>query len=133
MHGFVIDRPWRLVDQTGTLAVGEFQASVDGPEILDHWPADFRIAVAYELVGHVLTSEVRIENTGTSALPFGFGTHPYFRVPFAVRGTADHCLVTVPAANYWELSKTLPTGGQAARHGLARPGARDEIRRDEAG
>ena len=52
IHGFVIDRPWRLVEQTSTLAVGEFQASIDGPEILAHWPTDFRIAVAYELVGH---------------------------------------------------------------------------------
>ena len=122
IHGFVIDRPWRLVEQTSTLAVGEFQASIDGPEILAHWPADFRIAVAYELVGHALTSEVRIENTGTSALPFGFGTHPYFRVPLGAKGTADHCLVTVPAANYWELAKMLPTGRKlpaTGPHGLA--------------
>ncbi|HEY4308839.1 MAG TPA: aldose 1-epimerase [Pirellulales bacterium] len=122
IHGFVIDRPWRLVEQTGTMAVGEFQASTDGPEILAHWPADFRIAVVYELVGHALTSEVRIENTGDAPLPFGFGTHPYFRVPLGAKGAADDCVVTVPAAQYWELSKMLPTGRKlpaTGPHGLA--------------
>jgi aldose 1-epimerase len=110
IHGFVIDRPWRIADQTPVRAVAEFQASVDEPKLLAHWPADFRIAVAYELVGHALTSDVRIENTGDGPLPFGFGTHPYFRVPLGANGTADRCLVTVPAEQYWELEQMLPTG-----------------------
>ncbi len=117
IHGFVIDRPWRVVEQTGTMAVAEFQASVDGPELLAHWPADFRIAVAYELVGHALTSEVLIENTGDGPLPFGFGTHPYFRVPLGGSGPGDNCLVTVPAASYWELTDMLPTGRKFAATG----------------
>ncbi len=112
IHGIVIDRPWRVVDQTSTMAVGEFHASVDAPEVLAHWPADFRIIVAYELVGHALTSDVRIANTGTTPLPFGFGTHPYFRVPLGTDGSADDCVVTVPAAKYWELAQMLPTGRQ---------------------
>ena len=49
IHGFVIDRPWRVVEQTGTMAVAELQAK-EGLSF-GHWPADFRIAVAYELVG----------------------------------------------------------------------------------
>ncbi len=110
IHGFVIDRPWRVVDANGSRVVAEFQAAVDAPELLAHWPADFHIAVAYELVGHALTSEVQIKNTGDGPLPFGFGTHPYFRVPLGASGSADQCLVTVPAANYWELTKMLPTG-----------------------
>ena len=110
IHGFVIDRPWRVMDQSGTRVVGQFQASVDEPRLLDHWPADFSITVAYELVGHALTSEVRIENASDDVLPFGFGTHPYFRVPLGTSGDADSCLVTVPAARYWELSQMLPTG-----------------------
>ncbi|MBI2824394.1 MAG: aldose 1-epimerase [Planctomycetia bacterium] len=110
IHGFVIDRPWRVVDTTETRVVGEFHASIDAPELLNHWPGDFRIAIAYELVGHALVSDVRIDNPGAGPLPFGFGTHPYFRVPLGPRGTADRCVVTVPAAEYWELAKLLPTG-----------------------
>jgi aldose 1-epimerase len=122
IHGFVIDRPWRIVDQTGTRVVGEFQASVDEPALLAHWPSDFRIAVAYELVGHALTSDVRIENTGQGPLPFGFGTHPYFRVPLGRTGSRDRCVVTVPADHYWELAHMMPTGRKlpaTGTHGLA--------------
>lgn len=110
IHGFVIDRPWRVVEHTATLAVGEFQASIDDPSILKRWPADFHIAVAYELVGHALACDIRIKNPGDEPLPFGFGTHPYFRVPLGAAGSADKCLVTVPAAQYWELEQMLPTG-----------------------
>ena len=110
IHGFVIDRAWRVTDHSETRAVAEFQASVDQPQLLAHWPADFRITVAYELVGHALTSDVRIENTGEGPLPFGFGTHPYFRVPLGAAASADQCLITVPATQYWELEKMLPTG-----------------------
>jgi len=110
IHGFVISRPWRIVDQTEVRVVGEFQASKDAPEILQHWPTDFRIAVVYELIGHALTSDVRIENTGDGPLPFGFGTHPYFRVPLGAGSNAAQNVVTVPAASYWELENMLPTG-----------------------
>ncbi len=63
--------------------VGEFQASVDDPAILDHWPADFRIRVSYEVRGRELVSDIRYENTGTGPLPCGFGTHAYFRLPLS--------------------------------------------------
>lgn len=110
IHGFVINRPWRVIDQTETRVVGEFQASVDAPEVLAHWPSDFRIAVVYELIGHALTSDIKIDNPGEGPLPFGFGTHPYFRVPLGANSDADKCVVTVPAGQYWELVDMLPTG-----------------------
>jgi aldose 1-epimerase len=110
IHGFVVDRPWRVTDRTETRAVAQFQTSVDEPKLLEHWPADFLIVVAYELVGHALVSDVRITNTGDGPLPFGFGTHPYFRVPLGAKGEANRCLVTVPVDHYWELEKMLPTG-----------------------
>ncbi len=122
IHGFVIDRTWRVVDQTETRVVGEFQASVDEPGVLEHWPSDFRIAVVYELIGHALICDVRIDNTGAAPLPFGFGTHPYFRIPLETGGRADECRVTVPATEYWELEKLLPTGRKlpaTGRYGLS--------------
>ena len=41
IHGFAVHHPWRVVEQTPDSLTGEFQASVDDPTILDHWPADF--------------------------------------------------------------------------------------------
>src|SRR3954467_7920423 len=51
IHGFVFNRPWRVAEQTASRVVGEFQASIDDTKILEHWPADFRIRVAYEVRG----------------------------------------------------------------------------------
>lgn len=111
IHGFVIDRPWKVLEHTRNKAVAEFQASREAPEVLDNWPSDYRIRVSYELQpGHCLVSSIRIENPGDGPLPYWFGTHPYFRVPLAASGSADACRVTVPAAEYWVLDAMLPTG-----------------------
>ena len=110
IHGFVLNQPWRVVEQQAARVVGEFQASVDDPAILERWPADFRIRVAYEVRGRELVSEIRYENTGDGPLPCGFGTHPYFRLPLAEGGSVADTVVTVPAEAFWELEKMNPTG-----------------------
>jgi len=111
IHGFVIDSPWKVVEQTPTKAVAEFHVGREAPELLKHWPCDYRIQVSYELrANHCLASHIQIDNPGDCPLPYWFGTHPYFRVPLASGGSADGCRVTVPAAEYWELSDMLPTG-----------------------
>ena len=109
IHGFVIDRPWRVTHQSGHRLVGQFQASVDDVSLLEHWPADFRITADYRLEGGVLISEFFIENPDTKPLPFGFGTHGYFRVPLGGPSAAD-CRVRVPVETQWELAGLLPTG-----------------------
>lgn len=110
IHGFVLNRPWEVVERTETRLVGQFQASQVEPGILDHWPADFRITLGYELRGSRLSSAIEIFNPDDKPLPFGFGMHPYFRVPLGQRGRADDCLITVPVTEYWPLENMLPTG-----------------------
>jgi aldose 1-epimerase len=110
IHGFVFNRPWRVVEQTGSRIVGEFQASVDDRSILQRWPADFRIRVSYEVRGRELVSEIRYENTGDAPLPCGFGTHAYFRLPLSEGLDAEQTRVTVPADKVWEAEQMLPTG-----------------------
>ncbi len=111
IHGFVLNRPWRVVEAGDAHARGEFQASLDDPTILEHWPADFRIAVEYRLTGNTLASTIEIENPDTKVLPFGFGTHPYFRLPLG-HGDAEACRVQVPVGSNWDLEDLLPTGAQ---------------------
>jgi len=113
IHGFVLDRPWRVLEQTATQVVGQFQAAVDASELLHAWPADFRITATYELAGRTLLSRFHIENPGDRPLPFGFGAHPYFRVPLG-GSTADECRVVLPFSRRWELENMLPTGKQVA-------------------
>ncbi|MEX2026112.1 MAG: aldose 1-epimerase, partial [Pirellulaceae bacterium] len=114
IHGFVYNRPWRVIEQQKHRAVGEFQASVDDPGILQRWPSDFRIRVTYEVRGSRLLSEVSYRNTGDGPLPCGFGTHAYFRLPLVEGSDAADTIVTAPVREYWELATAIPTGKRIA-------------------
>lgn len=109
IHGFVLDRPWRVTEQSETRVAATFQASVDDPAILKSWPADFRITADYHVAGSTLTAHYTIENPDSRPLPFGLGTHPYFRVPLG-GASAGECQVRVPVEYGWELAGLLPTG-----------------------
>ena len=109
IHGYVLNRPWRVLEQSASRAVGQFQASVDDPRLLDMWPADFRITASYEVSGTALLSSFLIENPDEHPLPFGFGTHPYFCVPLG-GPRAEECLVELPFRERWELVEMLATG-----------------------
>jgi aldose 1-epimerase len=122
IHGFVINRPWRIVEQSAKKATGEFQASIDDPSILSHWPADFLIRLSYTLAGNRLISDVEIVNPDDKPLPFGLGTHPYFRVPLGGHGDGSRSITTVPAKSRWELIDMLPTGKRLP------VGAKDSVR-----
>ena len=117
IHGFVLNRPWKVHERSATRVVGEFHASQVEPEILKKWPADFRLTVSYELRGNTLASVIEIANPDNKPLPFGLGTHPYFRVPLGAAGTAGDCVVTVPAKEIWELSDMVPTGKRLPAEG----------------
>ena len=109
IHGFVFNRPWRVTEQAPDRVVGQFQASLDDASLLARWPADFRITAQYQISAGTLASEFLIENPGQTPLPFGFGTHGYFRVPLG-GDSADECRITVPVSTDWELQSLLPTG-----------------------
>jgi aldose 1-epimerase len=110
IHGFVFNRPWRVVEQTAARIAGEFQASIDDPSILERWPADFRIRVSYEVRGKELISDIHYENTGEGPLPCGFATHAYFRLPLTEGDAASDTVVTAPVHKFWELDRMIPTG-----------------------
>lgn len=117
IHGFVLNRPWRVTEQTKTRVVGEFQASKDDPALLKMWPADFVVSCSYELSGNSLKSAIKVTNPDERPLPFGLGTHAYFRVPLGPGGVAADCKVTVPVTDYWPLENMLPTGKKSPADG----------------
>ncbi|MAT16162.1 MAG: aldose epimerase [Planctomyces sp.] len=112
IHGFCLDRPWRLIDSGTDYAVGQFQLSVDAPERLELWPADFIIEVRYSIGEAVLLMETMVYNCDEKPLPWGFGTHPYFKLPLGADSSPENCLVILDAARQWELNDCLPTGQQ---------------------
>ncbi len=124
IHGFCIDRPWRVIDQGERFVVGQFQLSVDAPERRSLWPADFVIDIRYELRGSTLRSDIRIHNPDSASLPWGFGTHPYFRLPLDPQSKPARCLIQVPADSEWVLKDCLPSGARrpVSRHKDLREG-----------
>ena len=110
IHGLCMDRPWRIVRQSDDFVTGQFQLSVDAPDRRALWPSDFVIEVDYELVRSRLRSRFRISNPGNQQLPWGLGTHPYFKLPLGRDSRVEDCLVEVPARSIWELENCLPTG-----------------------
>lgn len=110
IHGLVFDRPWRVVEQRGNRVTAQFQLSNDAPERKSLWPADFMIEVRYELHDAGLRCDIRVANPDHVPLPWGFGTHPYFRVPLSAKTERGDCLIQAPAAEAWELDQCLPTG-----------------------
>ena len=111
IHGFTTKHPWRVIDESADAdsawITGEFQGSVDAPDSLLLWPADYRLHVTYRLLERTLRVEAAADNPGPKPLPFGLGYHPYFSLaPFG----GPQAIVTVEANKYWELIDNLPTG-----------------------
>jgi aldose 1-epimerase len=110
LHGFVHTRPWRVehVDSQSVSAV--FQASVDDPQILKWWPSDFCLWATYRLSGNSLDCDLRWRNTGSSPLPYGLGTHTYFRLPLARDASTEETVLTAPVSHQWKFVDMLATG-----------------------
>lgn len=110
IHGFCADRPWRVIEQTPDSVTGAFRLSIDAADRLPFWPADAEIQVRYAITKTELRSQIRVINSTPAPLPWGFGTHSYFRVPIGAESGAENCFVTVPAEKIWVLKDCLPTG-----------------------
>jgi len=114
IHGFCLDRPWRVMNQTSDSVTGQFQLSVDAPERLSCWPADFIIDVRYRVAENRLECQFRIMNPDKHPLPWGLGTHAYFKLPFGRNSHPQNCVASVPVTEEWELDQYLPTGRRLA-------------------
>ncbi len=110
IHGYVLNRPWRVIDDGESFVAGEFRASRDASQTLACWPADYRIRVRYAVEAARLTIDVTIDNPDVGPLPCGLGLHPYFRLPLGPLASAGECTVEVPAHRHWEMTDMLPTG-----------------------
>ena len=110
IHGFCFDRPWRVIDSTRTSVTGEFHLGSDAPDRFPLWPTDFVIQMTYSIQRSSLKMSIQIQNRGEQDMPWGFGIHPYFKLPFSPNSSAANCLIEVPAEQEWKLMDCLPTG-----------------------
>jgi aldose 1-epimerase len=113
IHGFAISSSWDVIDSGATddeaFIVGRFQISRNHPEMLPFWPTDAILTIRYGLSGSKLTMTIQVENPTEVALPYGFGIHPYFRIPLTSTDPADGSVI-LPATEYWVQESNLPTG-----------------------
>jgi aldose 1-epimerase len=102
IHGNGWQRAWRVVERERARAVIELVHDAAGQRRLE-WPFPYRARQTFSLGPDALTLTMAIENTGTSAFPFGMGWHPFFpRTPATVLGFT--------AAGVWRTDATqLPT------------------------
>ncbi len=110
IHGFCVNRPWTVLESTPQSVTGEFLLSRDAPERRAQWPADARLVVKYTVDANRLRADITVENPDTVPLPWGFGTHPYFRLPFGGSHTPQNCIIHADVSEQWELNECFPTG-----------------------
>jgi len=110
IHGFCANRAWRVIEHGNDYAIGEFQLSKDAADLAAFWPADFIIQTRYTLKDACLRADFVVTNPDQQPLPFGLGTHPYFRVPLSTESKPESCLVQAPVTSEWILKDLLPTG-----------------------
>lgn len=103
-HGFVLERAWRVgdlkADAHGAEMTGVFE-SADHPELAEQFPFPYRVESIYRLDAKGLSLTFRVTNPGEVKLPFGYGAHPYFKLPLGKKGSRGECLLHVPAARRW--------------------------------
>ena len=85
IHGFVLDRPWRVISQEPQRIVAEFEAGRDAPELLRQWPSDFRISADYELAKNRFQMVYRVSNPSRSLV--AWESIRTFTYPWARWGT----------------------------------------------
>jgi aldose 1-epimerase len=114
IHGFAIDAPWDVVGTStggGAASItGRYQISKNTPEKQAHWPTDAVLQVRYGLAGRRLSMTITVSNPTAKNLPYGFGIHPYFRLPFPPGHDLDATRVVLPASQMWVLDGYIPTG-----------------------
>ncbi len=114
IHGFALDAAWDVVDRgadaAGAFVVGRYHMASHSPGLRLRWPTDAILQVRYALAGRALTMTTTVSNPSDQDLPYGFGIHPYFRLPFAPGGDPSATSVVLPASKYWVLEGFLPTG-----------------------
>ncbi len=114
IHGFAGRVAWDVTEtQEGAEAAsvtGIYQIGKHSPEALGGWPTDAMLQIRYTLSGRRLELEATVMNPTDLDLPYGFGIHPYYRLPFTSQGAPERTRVVIPARQYWVLEQFLPTG-----------------------
>lgn len=114
LHGFVGLAPWTVVDSGADGNSAWVRTAVEHADLgvpAEAFPGGYRLEVTHRLGPEGYSHEILVSNTGDQPFPFGYGWHPYFRVPLVPGGQRGDCVLRLPAEARWELAADLiPTG-----------------------
>lgn len=110
IHGFAPRNPWRVLEQGSDRVTAEFRPSIDAPHALGQWPGDYVLTATYAVAASRLVLDFAATNPGDRPMPFGFGTHAYFRLPLAEGADPEGTLLSAPVEAVWESVEMIPTG-----------------------
>lgn len=114
IHGLVRDRAFRVEEATADEHGARLRCAIraaDAPELAEHYPFGFGLALTYTLGPGGLRTQAEVWNEGDGPLPFGLGFHPYFRVPLVPEGRREDCRLLLWGPRIWELdAETIATG-----------------------
>ncbi|MGI5893554.1 MAG: aldose 1-epimerase family protein [Candidatus Merdivicinus sp.] len=79
MHGFAKNLEWTLSEQQENCAVFILQET---PETLQSYPFRFLLTATYSIQDGILNLTIKVCNQDNRQMPYCFGTHPAFCVPF---------------------------------------------------
>ena len=113
IHGLVARLPWQTEGTGAGDDEGAWHRAVidlsQFPEAMRQYPFPCLVRVISRLKDGALIQETTVTNTGQTALPMGYGIHPWF--PAVIDGAPrETTQVRVPAGGYWELENLVPTG-----------------------
>lgn len=83
IHGLARYQPWQVIDSDAQRALLRYCHAADD------WPFSFIAEQEFVLTERSLSLTMRLHNTGTQAMPFGLGHHPYFPRNEHTRLTTD--------------------------------------------
>ncbi len=79
LHGFAKLMEFQVAEQSANSVLFELCANEETKKI---YPFDFCFGVRYTLTEKTVCHEFIVKNTGNGDLPFSFGGHPGFNIPF---------------------------------------------------
>ncbi len=112
IHGMVSRQPWELERVDGDAITLCFKHTRER-DSYEWFPHAFELRLQYRFLGSQIRQMATMYNCGELPLPFGFGFHTAFRLPFSENSSAESCRVRVTAGDWqWELSPedSIPTG-----------------------
>jgi aldose 1-epimerase len=107
LHGFGTEQEMEVAGSEATADYALVRCRFDYDGALEYYPFPFRFEAAFTLRSGALEVELSVENTGASALPFGMGWHPYFRLSDDL---ANHHLHLPPCEMIGVNAAMIPTG-----------------------